>query len=322
MGTPSERVGDKIVNRRHFMKYSAGAIGIMLMAQTISGGQGEVPRSMRTTMKIKLASVFVEDQEKALAFYTNVLGFVKKQDIPVGAFRWLTVVAPDELDGTELLLEPNDNAAAATFQKELFEQGIPATAFAVEDVEIEYERLKELGVGFHTEPTPTGTTNIAVFDDTCGNLIQLYEIVTRPDLSSRSFETKVERMMAAPPHMLFQAWTTERFDRWFAAPGTVLMKPEVNAPFFFEARFENQRHPHYGRFLRLVPDRLIEMTWITEKGTKGVETVVTVELTPSGQGTHLRLSHSGFPDETSMKGLGEAWLSGLEQLDKAFRPTP
>ena len=310
------------MNRRHFVKYSAGAMGLTLMAQTTSGRQDDEPRSMRTMMKIKLSSVLVEDQDKALEFYTNVLGFVKKQDAPVGAFRWLSVVSPDKPDGTELLLEPNDNPAAKTFQKALFEQGIPLTAFAVEDVELEYDRLKDLGVRFHTEPTPMGSTKIAVFDDTSGNLIQLYQEVTRPDLSSRPLEAKAERVMAAPPHVLFQAWTTEQFDRWFAAPGTVLMKPEVNSPFFFEARFDDQRHPHYGRFLRVVPHRLIEMTWITATGTKGVETVVTVELTPSGTGTHLQLSHAGFPDEESRKGHEEAWPSALEQLDKAFRPSP
>jgi predicted enzyme related to lactoylglutathione lyase len=129
-------------------------------------------------MKIKLCSVFVEDQDRALAFYTEVLGFVKKQDIPVGAFKWLTVVSPEEPDGTELVLEPNENPAAKTFQKALFEQGIPLTAFAVEDLEIEVERLKASGVKFQTEPTTMGPVKIAVFEDTCGNLIQLYQPLT------------------------------------------------------------------------------------------------------------------------------------------------
>ncbi len=124
-------------------------------------------------MKIKLTSVFVGDQEKALQFYTEILGFVKKSDIPVGQFRWLTVVSPDEPDGTELLLEPNDNPAAKTFQSALFEQGIPCASFAVEDIHAEYERLKELGVAFPVPPTPAGGVTIAVLDDTCGNLIQL-----------------------------------------------------------------------------------------------------------------------------------------------------
>ena len=126
-------------------------------------------------MKINLASVFVDDQDKALKFYTEVLGFVKKQDIPVGAFKWLTVVSLEEPDGTQLLLEPNENPAAMAFQEALFEQGIPLTSFAVEDIQNEYERMKKLGVRFTTEPTTMGPVTVAVFDDTCGNLIQMVQ---------------------------------------------------------------------------------------------------------------------------------------------------
>ncbi len=124
-------------------------------------------------MKINLTSVFVEDQDKAARFYTEVLGFVKRADFPVGQFKWLTVVSPEEPNGTELLLEPNDNPAAKTFQRAIFEQGIPLATFAVKDVQKEYERLKKLGVVFSMEPTKTGPVTVAVFDDTCGNLIQI-----------------------------------------------------------------------------------------------------------------------------------------------------
>ena len=126
-------------------------------------------------MKIKLTSVFVEDQEKALRFYTDILGFVKKQDIPVGDFRWLTVVSAEGPEDIELLLEPNENPAARIYQQALFGQGIPLAAFAVDDIQNEYERLKELGVLFHSEPMVAGSTMVAIFDDTCGNLIQLYQ---------------------------------------------------------------------------------------------------------------------------------------------------
>lgn len=127
-------------------------------------------------MKIKLSSVFVDDQDQALKFYTEVLGFIKKQDFPVGNYKWLTVVSPEEPNGAELLLEPNDNPAAKTFQEALFEQGIPLTAFAVEDIQKEYERMKGLGVVFKGEPTNGPGPSAAVFDDTCGNLIQLYQV--------------------------------------------------------------------------------------------------------------------------------------------------
>ncbi len=129
-------------------------------------------------MKIKLNSVFVEDQDKALKFYTKVLGFIKKTEIPLGEFKWLTVVSPEEPDGTELVLEPNSNPVAKAFQSALVKQGIPLTAFAVEDIQKEYERMKKLGVEFTVKPTQTGTATIAVFNDTCGNLIQLYQVVS------------------------------------------------------------------------------------------------------------------------------------------------
>jgi len=126
-------------------------------------------------MKIYISSVFVDDQEKAFRFYTEILGFVKKVDVPVGEYRWLTVVSPEEPEGTELLLEPSDNPAAKAFKGAIYEQGIPLTSFAVEDIQGEYERMRELGVDFVMEPTEMGSVTVAVFDDTCGNLIQLVQ---------------------------------------------------------------------------------------------------------------------------------------------------
>lgn len=127
-------------------------------------------------MKINLTSVFVDDQEKAIKFYTEVLGFLKKFDFPVGEYKWLTVVSPELPDGAELLLEPNDNPAAQTYQKALFDQGIAAKAFEVDDIQAEYVRLQDLGVQFIMEPTNVGTATITMFDDTCGNLIQIYQV--------------------------------------------------------------------------------------------------------------------------------------------------
>jgi glyoxylase I family protein len=125
-------------------------------------------------LRIKLCSIFVDDQAKALRFYTDVLGFVKSKDIPVGEYRWLTVRAPDG-GATELSLEPNANPAARTYQQALLAQGIPATAFEVDDVKAECERLRKRGVELTTPPTPAGPVTIAVLLDTCGNLIQLYQ---------------------------------------------------------------------------------------------------------------------------------------------------
>lgn len=126
-------------------------------------------------MRIKLTSIMVQDQDKALKFYTEVLGFRKKHDIPVGAYKWLTVVSPEGPDDLELVLEPNANPAARTFQEAMFAQKIPLAAFEVVDMAREYARLKALGVVFTSEPAKAGPVIIAIFSDTCGNLIQLYQ---------------------------------------------------------------------------------------------------------------------------------------------------
>ena len=124
-------------------------------------------------MKIHLASVFVDDQDKALRFYTDVLGFVKKTEVPLGDHRWLTVVSPEDPDGTELVLEPDSHPAVKPYREALAEDGIPATSFAVDDVRAEFDRLRGLGVRFTQEPLEMGPVITAVLDDTCGNLIQI-----------------------------------------------------------------------------------------------------------------------------------------------------
>ncbi|UOQ45531.1 VOC family protein [Halobacillus salinarum] len=126
-------------------------------------------------MKIIVNSIFVEDQDKALEFYSETLGFKVKQDVPVGEFRWLTLVSPHDQEGPELLLEPNNHPAAKDYQKKIFDDGIPATMFGVEDVHKEYKQLKERGVKFMMEPTEMGEVTVAVFDDTCGNFIQIIQ---------------------------------------------------------------------------------------------------------------------------------------------------
>ena len=127
-------------------------------------------------MKIKLTSIYVEDQEKALRFYTEVLGFVKKADFTQGPFRWLTIASPEEPDGAELQLALNDNPAAKTYQRALFEQGQPAAMFYTDDIQADYERIKARGADFTMPPTQVTGSTIAMLNDTCGNLIQLTQL--------------------------------------------------------------------------------------------------------------------------------------------------
>lgn len=147
-----------------------------------------------------------------------------------------------------------------------------------------------------------------------------------PDLSSRPNTLTAEHEFPFPTERLYQAWT-EQFDRWFAAPGSVLMRAEVNSPFFFETEYQPpnesviHRHPHYGRFLQLVPNQLVQLTWVTGAGgTEGAETVVTVELQPRHNGCHLRLTHAGFANVESQDRHAQAWPMVLQQMEQRLAP--
>ena len=153
----------------YWMKTILLVFGVsLLLSQNIFSQTSE-----GNAMKIIHTRIFVNDQDKALKFYTETLGFVKKNDVTNGEYRWLTVVSPDNQDGIELILEKNDNPAAKTYQQAMFEQGTPATMFGVTDIQAQYKRLKAKGVSFTMEPTDIGPATIAIFDDTCGNLIQI-----------------------------------------------------------------------------------------------------------------------------------------------------
>lgn len=144
--------------------------------------------------------------------------------------------------------------------------------------------------------------------------------VRKPDLSTRPYDLTVERVMKASPALLYLAWT-QGFDIWFAQPESVRMQPILGAPFYFETRHEGVSHPHYGRFLELQPDRLVELTWVTgADGTEGAETVVRVDFVHQPRGIRLRLHHSGFPNEAARDRHRAAWPLVLEQLDRRTAP--
>jgi predicted enzyme related to lactoylglutathione lyase len=154
--------------------FAACALALLCGASVYPPPQSaQKPEKAGVSLKIVVTSVMVNDQEKALKFYTEVLGFVKKTDIPAGGGRWLTVVSPEQPDGPELLLEPLGFTPARTFQKELFDAGIPWTSFAVKDVEATYQKLLKQGVVFRMKPTKIGPVTVASLEDTCGNLIQI-----------------------------------------------------------------------------------------------------------------------------------------------------
>jgi uncharacterized protein YndB with AHSA1/START domain len=145
------------------------------------------------------------------------------------------------------------------------------------------------------------------------------QAIPQPDLSTRPHNAHAERWMPHPPSRLYRAWTHE-FDLWFAVPGTVVMDPQPGQPWFFVTEHNGQRHPHYGRFLRLQPNRLVEITWVTgQGGTEGAETIVTVDLIPENEGTRVRLSHRGFPHAQAATGHEKAWPLVLARQEEKLR---
>ncbi len=265
-------------------------------------------------MKIKLNSIFVDDQDKALKFYTEVLGFVKRTEFPVGEFKWLTVVSPEEPDGTELVLEPDDNPAARAFKKALFEQGIPLTAFEVEDIQKEYERLKKLGVKFIQEPTKIGPTTQAVFDDTCGNLIQIYqtEYMGRGLIASASITIK------APIDKVWDALINPDKIKQYMFGTNAVSDWKEGSSIIWKGEWQGKKYEDRGVILKLEPGHRIQYSHFSPlTGQPDLPEnyhIVTIELSGNGRQTLVSLLQDNNATEEAREHSEKNWnmmLGGL-----------
>ncbi|MCE8429665.1 MAG: SRPBCC domain-containing protein [Candidatus Methanoperedens sp.] len=265
-------------------------------------------------MKIKLNSILVDDQDKALKFYTEVLGFVKKQDFPVGEFKWLTVVSPEEPDGTELVLEPMGFPPARTYQKELFDAGIPLTAFAVEDIQKEYERMKNLRVVFKSEPTEMEQTTQAVFDDTCGNLIQIYQtkqaskgLIAKASITFNVSIAKVWDALVNPDKIKQYMFGTNTVSDWKEGSSIV-----------WKGEWEGKKYEDKGVILRLEPGHLIQYSHFSPlTGQPDLPEnyhIVTIELSGKGKQTYVSLLQDNNATEEAREHSEKNWNMLLEGL--------
>ncbi len=267
-------------------------------------------------MKIKLASVLVRDQEEALKFYTGVLGFKKKQDMPVGELRWLTVVSPDEPEGAELVLEPIGFPPAQSYQKALFEAGIPLAAFAVRDVQKEYERLKGLGVVFQIVPEKTGPIKRAVFDDTCGNLIQIYRpesqegaLVARASITINAPRSEVWDALVNPEKIARYMFGTKAVSDWM-----------LGSPIVWKGLWQGKEYEDKGVILKLEPERVIQYSHFSPlAGQPDLPEnyhIVTIELSARGKQTLVSLSQDNNATREDLEHSVMNWNTMLEGLKK------
>ena len=266
-------------------------------------------------MKIKLNSVLVDHQDKALKFYTEVLGFIKKTDTP--EFKWLTVVSPEEPDGTALLLEPIGFPPARTYKKALFDAGIPLTAFAVEDIQKEYERMKKLGVVFKSEPTKMGPTTQAIFDDTCGNLIQIYQtehtskgLIARASITINAPIAKVWDAIVNPEKIKQYMFGTNAVSDWKESSSIV-----------WKGEWEGKKYEDKGVILKLEPGHRIQYSHFSPlTGQPDLPEnyhIVTIELSGKEKQTLVSLLQDNNATEEAREHSEKNWnmmLGGLKKF--------
>jgi len=267
-------------------------------------------------MKIKLNSVLVDDQDRALKFYTEVLGFVKKQDFPVGEFKWLTVVSPEEPDGTELVLEPDENPAAKAYKKALYEQGIPFTAFAVEDIQKEYERLKKLGVVFRGETTKMGPITQAVFDDSCGNLIHIYQA----EHTSRGFIARASITINAPIAKVWEALINPDKIKHYMFGTTAVSDWIEGSLIVWKGEWQGKKYEDKGVILKLEPEHMIQYSHFSPlTGQPDLPEnyhIVTIEISSRGKQTFVSLLQDNNATEEAREHSEKNWNMMLGEMKK------
>jgi uncharacterized protein YndB with AHSA1/START domain/catechol 2,3-dioxygenase-like lactoylglutathione lyase family enzyme len=267
-------------------------------------------------MRIRQTSILVDDQDRALTFYTSVLGFVKKGDLRALGRTWLTVVSPQEPDGIELILEPNTRPAAQRHQKAMFDGGIPCTAFAVDDIEKECERMKGLGAAFRGSPTKSGPKIIAVLDDTCGNLIQIYQ----PNF------VRITRRFDASAERVFDAWINpQTASKWlFTSATSESNKTEIDArvggKWMISDRRDGTAYTGIGEYLEIDRPRRLVFTFGMPQFSAYFSRVV-IEVAPDGRGCVLTLTQEGVLVDHE-KGTENGWGKMFDSLVTALGYKP
>lgn len=268
----------------------------------------------KTSMKIKLSSVFVDDQDRAIKFYSEVLGFVKKSDIPVGKFKWLTVVSPEEPYGTELVLELDDNPIAKAFKKALFEKKIPLTAFVVEGIQREYEGMKKLGVKFTQEPTETELTTQAIFDDTCSNLIQTYQT----ENMNRGLIARASITINAPIDKVWDALVEPYMIKQYMFGTNAVSNWQEGSPIVWKGEWQGKKYEDKGLILKLEPGHMIQYSHFSPlSGQPDLPEnyhIVTIELSDKGGQTIVSLQQDNNATEEAREHSENNWKMMLEGL--------
>ncbi len=267
-------------------------------------------------MRIKLATVYVDDQAKALRFYTEMLGFVTKVELSRGKYMWLTVVSPEDPDGAELVLEPDDDPATKAFKKAFFSRGLPVAAFRSADVRAERERLGKLGVRFTLEPQEMGPITRAFLDDTCGNIVSIYQ----PGPMARGLVARASAMVNAPADAVWQALVDPAAIKQYMFGAEAVSDWKAGSSITWKGEWEGRRYEDKGVIIALEPGRrLVYSHWSPLSGLEDRPEnrhTVTVELFAKEGRTEVSLVQDNNPGEEAKEHSARNWARMLDGLKR------